>query len=61
MPKEFSRKDAKAWARENFKGLEAPVFPSFTPDLAELDEDGIRYDVNHIIANGMRFTKIVNE
>ena len=42
MPKEFSKKDAKAWARENFKGLEAPVFPSFTPDLADLDEDGIR-------------------
>ena len=61
MPKEFSRKDAKAWARENFKGLEAPVFPSFTPDLAELDEDGIRYDVNHIIANGMKSILIAPE
>lgn len=53
MALEFGRKDAKAWAKEKFKGLEAPIFPSFTPDLAELDEDGIRYDVNHIIANGM--------
>ena len=61
MPKEFSKKDAKAWARENFKGLEAPVFPSFTPDLADLDEDGIRYDVNHIIANGMKSILIAPE
>ncbi len=49
----FTKPEAKQWAKENFKGLEAPVFPSFTPDLSELDEDGIRYDVNHIIANGM--------
>lgn len=49
----YARSEAKAWAKENFKGLEAPIFPSYSPDLSELDEDGIRWDVNHIIANGM--------
>jgi 4-hydroxy-tetrahydrodipicolinate synthase len=49
----YTRLEAKAWAKENFKGLEAPIFPSYSPDLSELDEDGIRWDVNHIIANGM--------
>jgi 4-hydroxy-tetrahydrodipicolinate synthase len=34
------------------KGLEVPVFPSFTPDLEKLDEEGIRFDVNQIYANG---------
>jgi 4-hydroxy-tetrahydrodipicolinate synthase len=53
MALEFTKAEAKAWAKANFIGLEAPVFPSFTPDLSELDEDGIRWDVNHIIANGM--------
>lgn len=53
MALEFTKTEAKAWAKKNFIGLEAPVFPSFTPDLSELDEDGIRWDVNHIIANGM--------
>jgi 4-hydroxy-tetrahydrodipicolinate synthase len=53
MALEFTKVEAKAWAKKNFIGLEAPVFPSFTPDLSELDEDGIRWDVNHIIANGM--------
>ncbi len=53
MALEFTKSEAKEWAKKNFIGLEAPIFPSFTPDMSELDEDGIRYDVNHIIANGM--------
>jgi 4-hydroxy-tetrahydrodipicolinate synthase len=53
MVLEYTKSEAKAWAKKNFKGLEAPIFPSYSPDLSELDEDGIRWDVNHIIANGM--------
>ena len=49
---EFSRAEAKKWAKQHLKGLEAVIFPSFTPDLRSLDEEGIRYDVNHLIANG---------
>jgi hypothetical protein len=52
MALKYSKGEAKTWARVHLKGLEAVVFPSFTPDLTTLDEDGIRYDVNHIIANG---------
>jgi 4-hydroxy-tetrahydrodipicolinate synthase len=52
MALKYTRKEAKIWAKKNLKGLEVPIFPSFTPDLQELDEEGIRYDVNHIIANG---------
>ncbi len=52
MVLEYTRSEAKSWARQNFKGLEVVIFPSFTPDLQELDEEGIRWDVNHIIANG---------
>jgi 4-hydroxy-tetrahydrodipicolinate synthase len=61
MAPQFAKPEAKLWARENFKGLEAPIFPSFTPDLSELDEDGIRWDVNHIIANGMVSILIAGE
>lgn len=50
---EFTKTEAKEWARQHLRGLEAPIFPSFTPDLQGLDEEGIRYDVNHLIANGM--------
>jgi hypothetical protein len=48
---EYSKSQAKLWARKNMKGLEVPIFPSFTPDLEKLDEEGIRFDVNHIYAN----------
>ena len=48
----FSRVEAKDWAKENMKGLEAVLFPSFTPDLQELDEEGIRWDVQHLADNG---------
>jgi len=49
---EFSKTEAKEWAKKNLKGLEAVIFPSFTPDLQELDEEGIRYDVQHLANNG---------
>ena len=49
---EFSKAEAKEWAKKNMKGLEAVIFPSFTPDLQDLDEEGIRYDVQHLADNG---------
>ena len=57
----YTKSEAKAWAKKNFKGLEAPIFPSYSPDLNELDEDGIRWDVNRIIANGMMSIMIAPE
>ncbi|MBD3240033.1 MAG: hypothetical protein GF331_05560 [Chitinivibrionales bacterium] len=42
----------KAWAREHLKGVENTLFPSFSPDLKHLDEDGIRWDVRQSIAHG---------
>ena len=54
---EYTKSEAKKWARKNIKGLEAVIFPSFTPDLEKLDEDGIRWDVNNIVANG--FTSVM--
>jgi 4-hydroxy-tetrahydrodipicolinate synthase len=47
---EFSKSEAKAWAKKNYHGLEGCVQPSFTPDLSQLDEEGIRHDVRHNIA-----------
>jgi 4-hydroxy-tetrahydrodipicolinate synthase len=52
MALEFTKFEAKQWAKQHMKGLEVPIFPSFTADLEKLDEEGIRWDVNHIIKNG---------
>jgi 4-hydroxy-tetrahydrodipicolinate synthase len=61
MALEYTKSEAKNWSKKNLKGLEVPIFPSFTPDLEQLDEEGIRYDVNHIIANGFTSTLIAPE
>ncbi len=44
--------EMKAWAKENIVGVENVTFPSFSPDLSELDEDGIRHDVQQAIKHG---------
>ena len=55
---EFTKVEAKDWAKEKFTGLEGIMLPSFTPDLAELDEAGIRHDVRYLINQG--FFSILN-
>lgn len=46
------KRDLKQWAREHFRGYENCTIPSFTPDLAALDEEGIRRDVRQAKAHG---------
>ena len=53
MALEFTKSEAKEWARKNYHGLDGTIAPSFTPDLSELDEEGIRWDVQHNIRKGM--------
>jgi len=50
---DFTRSEAKAWAKQNYNGLEGTLMPSFKPDLSGLDEEGIRQDVNYYIEHGM--------
>jgi 4-hydroxy-tetrahydrodipicolinate synthase len=50
---EFTKSEAKQWAKIHYKGLDGTLSPSFTPDLETLDEEGIRYDVRHNIDKGM--------
>lgn len=47
-----AKSDLKKWAREKFKGPENCTLPSFSPDLSELDEEGIRWDVHQAIRHG---------
>ena len=47
-----SRHDRKEWARDSLKGIENALMPSFSADLTQLDEEGIRWDVRQAIAHG---------
>jgi 4-hydroxy-tetrahydrodipicolinate synthase len=42
----------KAWAKNNLRGGESFVMTSMLPDLKTLDEEGIRRDVRHAVAQG---------
>lgn len=42
----------RAWAQQQLRGGEAFILPSFHSDLKTLDEEGLRIDVRHSIAQG---------
>jgi len=48
----IKKQELKEWAREKMVGVENCLFPSFSPDLSELDEEGIRWDVRQSIRHG---------
>lgn len=61
MALSFTKSEAKAWAKQYFKGLEVPIFPSYTPDMMEIDEEAIRYETNKIIENGFASVLVAGE
>jgi 4-hydroxy-tetrahydrodipicolinate synthase len=46
------REERKAWAREALIGVENVTMPSFTLDFSDLDEAGIRWDVERAVEHG---------
>lgn len=46
------KSEKQQWAAENMKGIENQLMPSFTPGLDELDEEGIRWDVQKTKEHG---------
>lgn len=54
----YERKNIKKWAKENYKGLENCIMPTYNKDLTDLDEEGIRDDVRQSIKHGFCKTLI---
>ena len=52
MPMKYKKRDAKAWAREDWHGLCNVIIPSYSLDLKRLNEKGIRHDVRRNIECG---------
>jgi 4-hydroxy-tetrahydrodipicolinate synthase len=57
----MKKSELKRWARAHMVGVENATFPSFTPDLSALDEEGIRLDVRQAIAHGFFSTMAAAE
>lgn len=52
MTSQYSKSEAKEWARENYRGLDATTLPCFTSDSLQLDEQGVRHDVSKLVKQG---------
>jgi 4-hydroxy-tetrahydrodipicolinate synthase len=57
----YGRDEARAWAREQLQGVCNVVIPSYTGDLTDINEAGIRHDVRLQIENGFRGFLLVCE
>jgi 4-hydroxy-tetrahydrodipicolinate synthase len=64
---EYTKSEAKDWAREKFRGIENVLIPSLKPtEMGEgkmllMDEAGIRYDVNMVARHGFFMTTVACE
>lgn len=57
----YSKAEAKSWAKENLKGVCNVIMPSFTSDLAGLNEAAIRHDVRRNMELGFSGGLLVAE
>ncbi len=58
---EYTRAEAKTWAKETFHGACNVIIPSYTSDLRSLNEDAIRHDVRRNIELGFWGALLVSE
>ena len=61
MHSEYTRAEAKSWAREKFHGACNVIIPSYTSDLRALNEAAIRHDVRRNIELGFWGALLVSE
>jgi 4-hydroxy-tetrahydrodipicolinate synthase len=61
MRDEYTRAEAKAWARETFHGACNVIIPSYTSDLRSLNEAAIRHDVRRNMELGFWGALLVSE
>jgi len=61
MSAEYTRAEAKSWARESFHGACNVIIPSYTSDLRSLNEPAIRHDIRRNIDLGFWGALLVSE
>src|SRR5918994_7743609 len=63
MPRqpEYTRAEAKSWARDTFRGACNVIIPSYTADLRSLNESAIRHDVRRNMELGFWGALLVSE
>jgi hypothetical protein len=57
----YKRKDARAWANEMLVGCSGVTIPSYSADLKQLNEQGIRHDIQKLVDLGFTYTLLCTE
>ncbi len=58
---DYTPSEARAWAKEKFRGTIAVTHPSYTPDFSGINENAIRHDVLKLKELGFAGTLLVAE
>lgn len=61
MTDPIAKQDVRAWAWENFHGVNNVIAPSFSQDLTQLNEAGIRHDIRREFELGFTGALLVSE
>ncbi|MBP1823285.1 dihydrodipicolinate synthase family protein [Mycobacterium sp. OAE908] len=58
---DYTKRDARAWAREHLIGCSGVTHPSFSLDLAKVNDKGIAHDIDLLMELGFQYTLLVSE
>jgi 4-hydroxy-tetrahydrodipicolinate synthase len=58
---DYTRDEAREWAREHLTGCSAVTIPTFTSDLKRLNVAAIRHDVALTVEHGFSYTLLMTE
>src|SRR5262245_27895248 len=58
---QYTKSEAREWARENLQGCSGVTLPSYSKDLKRLNERGIRHDIELMMKLGFRYTLLCAE
>lgn len=58
---DYTKDEARAWAKEHWQGAIAVTMPSYTPDFERINENAIRHDIAKLQELGFAGTLLVTE
>ena len=58
---DYTKTEARAWAKQNWNGCIAVTMPSYTPDFSKINENAIRHDILKLKELGFSGTLLVTE
>jgi dihydrodipicolinate synthase/N-acetylneuraminate lyase len=58
---QYTKQEARAWAREHLKGCSGVTLPSYSRDLKRLNERAVRHDIELSMKLGFTYTLLCTE